>query len=500
MATKQTRQPRPPRKAAAPLAEATPAPVDAQKVEAPKAEVSVVAPVEQTPVADTVAEQTPTVEAAVSTQPNADAPHPNKHTGRRIGDIPSARIRRHMDKLNINSLLDEQLKLLKRDILAFKNASNILETKNVNFTSNSDVNGKKKLVHETRPATEAELADAKSTVERLQPSMSDLESKSAALTRGRTRFSDEAPVALSVVCEEMVLSLTRHGMDRVLKNKKKIIQLVHLYEEGITELPLYALYRDLPSFVRNSEKLAKAAQEANAKAHDLALLTQAERDFKKTHSIKAKAKGKNLNAENILATPSAVAETAQTPETDEEPDEVHDSKTSFKHYIQQIFKGLQESNVDYKDLRMSHGVKAYLSDLVVEFIRKLSGPLVLIATSMKNKTVSEIVVMRAVHLFMTDGHAPVKSIAFKEEKVRDPAFVKAEAVKQEEAKKAGTAYTKPDVSSIPLVDVFVASQVTLYPTSGYDELNNVVQEKLKLYSSLSEEAKKALNEEAVVAQ
>lgn len=477
-----TRQPRPPRSKAEPAKPITPAPE-------PQPAPTVVAP------APEPQPEPPKVQATAPTEPTA-APAPTKANNKSIGiNFPSARTRRHLEKLNINSALEQKIAELKVDTLAFKVATEVSKTKTVSVDNHVETDGKKKLVHESRPATEQELADAAKTIERLSPVIADLEAKVTALTHEKTRFSNEAPVSLSIVCEEMTSVILHHGMDQMLKNKKKIIQVGHLHEAGVDSLPLSALFTSLPSFQKNAEKLEKSSLDAAAKEHDEELVSRVEREFKKKFAVKSKAKKSEL-ADSILAAPleSTVAKTEDSAQgtTEPEEDDSHDAKTSFKHYIQQIFKSLQETKPEYKDLRISNNVKEYLSDLVVELIQRLSGLLVLVASSMKNKTINENTVMRTIEYLMTDGHAPVKSIEYKEGQFPDPEFVKAENAKREEAKKNGTTYQKVTNGSVPMIKGLVAVQIVSYPTSGFDTLNARVQEKLKQYAALSDDAKKAL--------
>ncbi len=163
-------------------------------------------------------------------------------TNKAIGvSISAARARRHLDKLNLNAMLDSKIAELKALLATYKQAKNQLDTGKISYHVEREVDGKKTTVEEVRDLTEPERAAAQKLVGELSGSTHELELKIAALSRERTRFSNEASIVLSIVCDELIQQLVSHTMDRVLLAKKKIIQVSHLHEQGIESLPLYPL-------------------------------------------------------------------------------------------------------------------------------------------------------------------------------------------------------------------------------------------------------------------
>lgn len=432
------------------------------------APTSVVMPTPEVPVVPAVLVDTP-VEGAHKTR---------VQTNKAIGvSISAARSRRHLDKLNLNLVLDMAIKEPKSQIQAYKAAKSQLETLKVPCVT--EVDGKK--IHELRDATADEQAAASATVAAIEPQLAVLESRIASLSRERTRFSNEAAIVLSITCDELTQQLAEHTMNRVLLCKKKIIQISHLHESGIEALSLYPLIKTLPSFVKTSAEFARIEQEDKTAALLAAALAQAEKDFKKKYEVTAPKKKKEAEPE---ATPEAV-------ETDEE--DVADSKTSFRFYVHQVCKTVTARDPKFADVRVSTAIRGYLSDLLVELIQRISPLVLLTANSMKNKTVNDVAILRTIEFLLIDGHKQLETIDVNATKVQDPAALKEAIQKRDDEKKAGREY-KIDLEALPKVDGFFAVRHVSYPTSGYEPLAEKVKAKLALFETLSQKDKAALVE------
>lgn len=368
------------------------------------------------------------------------APTKRQQTSKALGvSISSARVRRHIDRLNLNHNLDNLLGEVKASI------------------------------EECKKVDEAD------------PKLHDLELKATALSRERTRFSNEASIALSIICDEIVQQLTEHTMNRVLAAKKKIIQVSHLHEAGVEKLPLFPLIKTLPSFVATANKIAADSESTKVADALSSALAQAEKDFKKKWSVKCpKVKGEEAALE--------VLEHAEEHPAEPEEDDASDSKTSFKFYVGQVCKETIKRDERYKSVRVSTEIRSYLSDLLVEFIKRLSNLVQLTANCMKNKTINDIAILRTVESLLIDGHYPVETVEIKEDECVDPVSLKAELQKKDDAKKAGGEY-KFDLESLPKVKNLVAVRTVSYPTSGFAELSDKVHEKLSLHDSLVRKGK-----------
>lgn len=432
----------------------------------------------------------PVVVAAVESQPETvTVPTPVKskrqQTSKSLNyNISSARVRRHLDKMNINRSIDALVSETKTKLADYHAAKSALETGKV---TESHVDADKVVVETSRDITPEEREKFSATVAELESHVPVLTLKAGALTRERTRFSNEASIALSIVCNELINQLAAHTMDRVLASKKKIIQVSHLHESGVEKLPLYPLVKTLPSFVLEASKLADEAQKKAFEATLSAKLAQAEKDFRKKYAVVLKKKKVAATEQVAAPVEPTTVEPEVVDESEPEPSESADSKTSFRFYVGQACKDLKESDARYTGIRISTDIRSYLSDLLVEFMQRLSTLVHLTASSMKNKTVNEAAVMRTVEMLLVDGHSPVETIQFSDVMVADPAALKVEQTKKEEEKAAGRSY-KIDLESLPKVPDMVAVRTVTYPGSGFDELKAKVDEKLKLYKAPSVDA------------
>lgn len=426
------------------------------------------APVEvpvEVPAAAEVPVETPAVEHSAEKSTRTQ-------TNKAIGvSISFARVRRHIDKLNLNATLDAEIKKTK-DQLALISKLQLWVT-----DGKAVVEATKDSAESTRDLTPEELAAAKEQLAALLPEQKTLELRQHALSRERIRFSNEASIALSIVCDELVQELVTHSISSVLALKKRIIQVNHLHKEGVELLPLFPLIKTLPTFTSTAARLAKVHAEELYTAQVNALLRQAEKDFKKKYNVKAK---KEKREEPVVeAVPEA------EPVSDEEPS---DSKTSFRFYVHQVCKDLVKTNPEYKSIRISTEIREYLSDLLIEVIQRLAPLVYLTTSSMKNKTVNCAAILRTIECLLVDGHHASETIEFVESSVRDPALVKAEYAKRDDEKKAGRDY-KVFLDDIPSVAELSAVRTVSFPTSEYSKLADKIHRKLELYSELPQKDK-----------
>ena len=160
-------------------------------------------------------------------------------------------------------------------------------------------------------------------------------------------------------------------------------------------------------------------------------------------------------------------------ESDGESDEgeVHDKKhdggdrkITFRHYVGVVVKTLRQEDPNYDGFNISTSIRQYLSNLLVEFIQRISSLVYLTSTCMKNKTISDVVILRTVEAILIDGHVAHEEITF-ENKLKPKK--KSEDVDEHE---------------------LVAVRKFKYPTSGFHELEETVKEKLEIYKAIKNKA------------
>lgn len=448
-----------------------------QKVAATPADAPApVVEVAPTPVPTPVEEVAPVVEAAPA--PAATEVTPAKPV---VVAISAARVRAHLDKMNLNKQLSALLAEVKAPLAEFEAAQVTLKKED---------------------ATADEKATAQATVDRLAPLVPSLEAKNAALSRERIRFSSDAAVQLSIVLDELVQQLTEHTIKCAIENKKKIIQTEHLHKDGIESLPLYPLICSLPSFQKTRAALAQSARDAavaaatQAAAEDKAsALAKAEREWKKKYHVTtpkvvktAPAAAAAPAAEDAAAPTPAAEEAAVVPVPKEKKVKAAEDKTSFRFYVGQVCKEMVKRHPEYEKVRISTEIRDYLSNLLVELIQRLAPLVYLTAQNMKIKTINESAVFSTLETILIDGHAAVETIVLKEAQINDTSAHKAELAKREEAKKAGTPYTATPLDKLPKITGLVAERTITYPTSGYAALHKRVLEKFALYKTVHGDA------------
>lgn len=431
-------------------------------------------------------------------KPAQDAPK-RVQVGKAIGlNIAVARTRRHIDKLNMNSGPDAYINALKAQLAPYKQAQKRLESgkivhlveKEYQYVKDGKTLTGKKIFEELRDLTDAERAAEQTIVDKLAPSVPAWEAKLTAFARERVRFSSESAVVLAVICDEVIIQLATHTMDCALAAGKKIIQISHLYEEGVSKLPLYPLVEGLPLFKTTSKALnAKLAEEASAKALHTAL-TQAEKDFKKKYNVHAKRKQPAAEGEpapaNGVVTPVAEPE-AEPAVAEEDETEEHDCP-SFKMYVSHACKEVASKAPQYKSIRVSTDIRNHFSDILIELIQRLSAFIAIGNAGANSKTVTYQSVMHAVEAILVDGHKKVETIKLEDTKIQDPAALKAEVAKRDDAKAKGEKY-KINMEAIPKIDGYVVHRAITYPTSGYPAIAAVVDAKLAAFNALPKKEK-----------
>jgi hypothetical protein len=408
-------------------------------------------------------------------------------------DISHARVRRWVDKLILNKSVEAVSAELHQLLAPYEEASNLLKAgARVTKEEVTKEDGTKETVEKSTPLTDDEKAQFGERMKQLENLASVYEAKLTALSRERVRFSNEAAVALAIILDRLVQQLISHSMVKVLAVEKKIVQIEHMHKEGIETLSLFPLIKTLPSFTATAKKLADEEQSTKLEKLIAKECEKAVKEFKQKNkdALAAAKKKKAAAAQQAPAAPQPVAQPAPQPaaaqpvaevaadtESDDETEDP-EGKVSFKFYVQSVCKRVIKSNEKYKSVRISTDIRNYLSDLLIELIHRLA-PLILHTTElMKIKTVNGAAILGAVKGLLIDGHSPVETITFTEEKVPDTNAQRAEAARKEEAKKSGQEYK---AEPIPLVDGFVAKRSVAYSTSGYADLVDEVEKKITIF-------------------
>jgi len=500
----------------------------------------VTVPVDSTPktVEPAVAPSAETNPAPETAQPETKPKGTRTQTNKAINiNISAARVRRHIDKLNLNAKLDALIAEPRGQLLEHKLAKDQLETKKIKKSITKTVphkdTTKEVTVEETLDMTAEDVANATAVIAKYsEQTLAELKEKVDVYSRERTRFSDGSSMILAIVCDELVQQLVDIAMKQVLADDKKIVQVCHLYKHnrpkgdltpgpapGVESVSLYPLISTLPLFIKTSGQFSAEDAAVIAAKAEKVLRAAAEKEFKKKYNIRIQKKKAGAEATTNGAVPSAEPTTNGTvagpeaavdvtiedlvngvindaapatneeahedtpPETEEEEGE-NDTKISFKYYIYQICKDLTKSTTQYKEVRTSPVFREHISQLLVGFIERICPLIALTAKSMGNKTVNDFAIYRTIEGLLIDGHQPHETIDLSIEMVPDPVIYGAEKIKEKDAKKNKIEY-KIDLDTIPKVsNGLKATRTVTYPTSGYGDLYAKIEQKMKIYNAL----------------
>jgi histone H3/H4 len=448
-------------------------------------------------------------------------------TNKAIGiNISAARVRRWLDKLTLNKAIDEEIAKYKTKIVAYESADSMLAYGQVKRVTQQEVDGKLKNIITVGPITAAEKLTAEKTVAEIKPQIADLKERVNALSRERTRFSNESSIVLAIICDEIIKQLVEHTMKRVLLAKKKIIQVEHLHEVGVTDLPLYPLIKSLPIFAEKAAKIAKITNDELQKVSIANAVALAEKEFRKKYNVhlpkkkpaivtvvadtttpidgQPNAAAAEHNGTNGTTGTNGVNGSVPVP-TDVldagHEDDTGDSKTTFKFYVHLACKDIQESNPNYISIRISTEIRNYLSELLIQFIQRIAPLVLLTAANMKNKTINDEAILRTVEALLIDGHGADEHISLTPAKLPSKEAVKAAFAKRDEVKKADpNAVYEIDIKAMPQVDGYYAQKTINYPTSKFEALASKVNQRLTIYKSLSTKEKNGLVHDGEVAE
>lgn len=143
------------------------------------------------------------------------------------------------------------------------------------------------------------------------------------------RLSSEVSVVVATVCDFMVEDIVTFGLEHVLSNKKKQVQPYHLVEAGVENIKSYPLIRNLSVFLTEKAKLDKP----------------------KTETVEGA--------------------TTEDSETEVDDADVNNNNNFVTYVNNAIIK--VKSNEKYAPTRITKGVRKYLSNLIICFIKRISN-------------------------------------------------------------------------------------------------------------------------------
>lgn len=208
----------------------------------------------------------------------------------------------------------------------------------------------------------------------------DLMSKKKELSTRLIRISSETAITIAIICNYFVEELVKHSINENNKNNgKKMINIDNLMSGNHTDNLFYFLYSKLPTFVNYQPPVVNTDN-------------------------KTKKNKKSKNAEDTDKSTEDTNKTTEVqPDTDTKANDNMKAKSTFITYIRNIFiERLASLSLDNK---ISQDVKAFLSNLVVECIKRFVAlTKILIQQFIKIKTINSDHIKAIICMLMKDAN------------------------------------------------------------------------------------------------
>lgn len=414
---------------------------------------------------------TPSTEA---TQPEVKTPKP-----RNVSGIPDSRVKRYFDEMYVNKEVHLRSEQVRAELAPFNRARNALD----DGLEEQFANGKV-VLDENRKVVKIPLGDARRVELKdfLTKRASDhikLEQEHQALSRARTRFSEDAARKVRDISVLMVSQLLEHAAKNCLKVDKKIMQVSHLHAEGWQSLGCSPLWEKLPSWVNppilaskktktGSDETAAAAETTDDDSHKnkpsfVYYITEMCCDL--THPLKVDEHG-----EPVLVTV-----------------ERKNEKTGAV-VAQQSYDRQQDG--PYALLRTSTQFKQYLSDLVFEFFGRIAPLIQLQLNVLKIKTIDSTVIMNVVQFIMTDGHPATEKLVYEQIDKPDPEVLRKVKLERKAARdEKREPNDKRKDTELPQVKVLDIRKEVVVDCPKYEQLCTALNEAQKLWPTKETRAK-----------
>jgi hypothetical protein len=277
-------------------------------------------------------------------------------------NISQARCHRHL-KMNLsNSEAAQEIKTLRESL-----------KDNTNVAKVAEINGQIKELTKKQRETKnpAEKAKYQTQINGLVKTLKDTPAlqkvvettkKIDDLTQTMVRLSSEVSVVVATVCDFIVDDIVSFAMDFVIANGKRQVQPFHLVEAGIEKTKSYPFIRNLPVYLQQKEDSTKVA--------------------------------------STEPTPETTDETSDE-ETTEETDV---NSNNFVTYVTNAIGKLKKTDkYGSVKIRISKAVRKYLSNLIIDFIKRISNYSQIIVQDISDvRTLNPDHVVNIIKLILTD--------------------------------------------------------------------------------------------------
>lgn len=210
------------------------------------------------------------------------------------------------------------------------------------------------------------------------------------LSKMRIRFAKDASQQAAATICAFAHERTKFAIQNCIKHELKIVKVRHALEKGHDLMPFASLIRNLPAYREGIQ------DEEQRVADELRL---------KEEKKAAKKAAKEAKDGEEVAVVAAVV-----PQVEEEEEE--DDDASFGHYVRQVAHNVMNEELKsfvpkdkkdkhpYEDIRISAEYRDWLSDIIIEFIRRFCPLLNGQIKTWNIKTISRDIVRQTVNIFL----------------------------------------------------------------------------------------------------
>ncbi len=374
--------------------------------------------------------------------------------------IAPAKVKRYLDVEGLNKVMQRHVAELQTVMAEYKRLKSIVENgKITEFVK--DQSGKS--TQTSREITSEEKQKYVDALAEYEPKHKLADEQLKAYSKERIRFANMIADVVSIVSGELLKQILTHGSKATILDKKKSVQVYHLFQDGIEKIPLYPLIDNLPVFVEQRQRIMAEITKNETDEQIRVAIIAAERSFKKLYGLKGKKK---------TDTPNGQADKKDVPvekkEEKPEPDDTDDDVgTPFKTYVRKVCVAVNEQ-LNIK-VNVSTAVKKFLSDLLVELIGRIGVRARHLLELLCNKTVTQSIIMSIFASQLNERCETLETCEIKDE--RDPNKLKEETAKQ----KVNKDHTF-NVESIPMVKR--AHRSHTYKNSYYPTLEKMIKDEL----------------------
>lgn len=394
-----------------------------------------------------------TVTSNVMNSTTSAAPQANKIP---IAFSP-ARVRQVFDPKGLNEAINEALRPHKEIVTRYNACKQALEKRIaiVKITHGADGSLLEKPIVEEKILTPEQVLEREKELNELiakpnPTTASKYEAASAMvnlLSREKIRFANAAAPALAVVCEEIVKELLTGAVSVVCASSMKIVYPKHIFQSNAAT-KFHKLYNILEVYSSRKNTFDAEQQAKRAQKEFEASLALAKKEWSKEKNLPVEKK-----REVAQKNPKVKQEKANTAEIITPATGV----VSFKVYVGHVINAFKQDEA-HKTVRFSDDIRNFLSEIILEFVLRISTKVNIDIISRKNKTVTPAVVMRAVECLLVEGFTARTEICVVDEMKPDPTLVK-------------PGMTDEQRDALPKVPVKVVNKKITYEGSNYPDIH-----------------------------